>query len=232
MVTEAKSQTSTYVVTGANRGIGLAFARELSRRGDRVIATARHPATARELIALQVRIEALDVADEESLAVFVRSLAGRPIDVLINNAGIGQAGPGLERLSLEDLNLNFRVNAVGPVAVTQGLLPNLRAGRRRTVVNLSSGLASISSNESGGWYAYRASKAALNQLSRTMAAELAREDFICIVISPGWVRTEMGGNGAPLSPEQSVGAMLKVIDRLKPADNGRFLDQRGKEVPW
>ncbi len=80
--------------------------------------------------------------------------------------------------------------------------------------------------------AYRASKAALNQLSRTMAAELAREDFICIVISPGWVRTEMGGNGAPLSPEQSVRAMLKVIDRLKPADNGQFLDERGKEVPW
>jgi len=151
MVTEAKSQTSTYVVTGANRGIGLAFARELSRRGDRVIATARHPATARELIALQVRIEALDVADEESLAVFVRSLAGRPIDVLINNAGIGQAGPGLERLSLEDLNLNFRVNAVGPVAVTQGCSPTCeRAGGAPSSTSRAASLRSPATNREDG----------------------------------------------------------------------------------
>ena len=228
----AKAEPSNYLVTGANRGIGLAFARALSRRGDRVIATARDPAKARELGGLEVQVEALDVADEQSIVSLARRLAGEPIDVLINNAGVGEAGPGLEGLSVEDLESTLRVNAIGPVIVTRELLPNLRAGRRRTVVNLSSGLGSVSGNTDGGWSAYRASKAALNQLTRTMAAELARERFICIVISPGWVRTDMGGGGASLSPDQSVAAMLKVIDRLGPKDTGRFLDQHGKDVPW
>jgi NAD(P)-dependent dehydrogenase (short-subunit alcohol dehydrogenase family) len=228
----AMTGVSTYVVTGANRGIGLAFARELARRGDRVIATARQPAQARDLTSLDVRVEALDVADARSVRDFGRRLAGEPIDVLINNAGIGRAGPGIEELPIEELEIHFRINAVGPFAVTQTLLPNLRARRRRTVVNLSSGLASISANTDGGWCAYRASKAALNQLTRTMAAGLASESFVCIVISPGWVQTDMGGSGATLSPDQSVAAMLRVIDRLEPRDTGRFLDHRGKEVPW
>lgn len=223
---------ATHVVTGANRGIGLAFARELARRGNRVIATARQPAQARELISLDVRVEVLDVGDARSVRDFGRRLSGEPIDLLINNAGIGRAGPGIEKGPIEEMEVSFRVNAVGPFAVTQTLLPNLRARRRRTVVNLSSGLASISANTDGGWYAYRASKAALNQLTRTMAAELASESFVCIAISPGWVQTDMGGPGATLSPEQSVAAMLKIIDRLEPRDTGRFLDHRGKDVPW
>ena len=100
------------------------------------------------------------------------------------------------------------------------------------VVNLSSDLGSISGNESGGWIAYRASKAALNQLTRTMAAELKKDGFICIAMSPGWVRTDMGGPGAPLTPEDSVAAMLEVMDRLTRSDTGRFLDHSGNEVPW
>jgi NAD(P)-dependent dehydrogenase (short-subunit alcohol dehydrogenase family) len=100
------------------------------------------------------------------------------------------------------------------------------------VVNLSSDLGSISGNENGGWVAYRASKAALNQLTRTMAAELKKEGFICIAMSPGWVRTDMGGPGGSLSAEDSVAAMLGVMDRLSPSDTGRFLDHRGKDVPW
>src|SRR5262249_43490015 len=175
----AKAEPSNYLVTGANRGIGLAFARALSRRGDRVIATARDSAKARELGGLEVQVEALDVADERSIASLARRLAGEPIDVLINNAGVGEAGPGLRGPSVQDLESTLRVNAIGPVILTRELLPNLRAGRRRTVVNLSSGLGSVSGNTDGGWSAYRASKAALNQLTRTMAAELARERFIC-----------------------------------------------------
>ncbi len=226
------AEPSTYLVTGANRGVGLAFARELSRWGERVVATARHPAKARELSELKVRVETLDVSDEKSIESLAERLAEEPIDVLINNAGVGEAGPGLEALSSEELESTFRVNAIGPVAVTRALLPNLRAGRRRTVVNLSSGLGSVSGNTDGGWYAYRASKAALNQLTRTMAAELASEGFTCVVICPGWVRTDMGGTGAPLSAEKSVEAMLGVIDQLKPSDTGRFLNRRGTEVPW
>jgi NAD(P)-dependent dehydrogenase (short-subunit alcohol dehydrogenase family) len=222
----------SWLVTGANRGIGLAFARELSRRGDGVIATARQPEKARELAALPARVEQLDVADLESVARLARRLAGEPLDVLINNAAAGDEGPRFERLSMEYLERSLRVNAVGPAAVTQALLPNLRAGGRRAVINLSSGLGSISTNESGGWIAYRASKAALNQLTRTIAAELRRERFVCVAMSPGWVRTDMGGPGAELSPDDSVAAMLKVIDRLSSTDTGRFLDRFGKDVPW
>ncbi len=227
-----RNGSRTYLVTGANRGIGLAFARLLSKRGDRVIAACRNPAKARDLAKLPLRVERLDVADEKSIAALASRIEGEPLDVLINNAGIGDGGPRFGSLSMKDLEEAFRVNAAGPVAVTQALLPNLRAGRRRVVVNLSSGLGSISENESGGWIAYRASKAALNQLTRTAAAELKREGFICIVISPGWVRTDMGGHGASLSPDASAAAMLGVIDRLKPSDTGRFLDHRGKDLPW
>ncbi|HEY3122795.1 MAG TPA: SDR family oxidoreductase [Thermoanaerobaculia bacterium] len=221
-----------YLVTGANRGIGLAFARHLWERGDRVIATARHPEKARDLAKLSLRLEQLDVADEKSIASLARRIEDEPLDVLINNAGIGEAGPRFGRLSIDELDQAFRVNAIGPVAVTQALLPNLRAGQRRAVVNLTSGLASISENESGGWIAYRASKAALNQLTRTAAAELKKEGFICIVICPGWVKTDMGGPGASISSDDSVVAMLKVIDRLAPSDTGRFLDRHGKQIPW
>jgi NAD(P)-dependent dehydrogenase (short-subunit alcohol dehydrogenase family) len=227
-----QTEPGTWLVTGANRGIGLAFAQALAARGDRVVATARRPEKARDLAKLSLRLEQLDVADEDSVARLARSLSGEPLDVLVNNAGIGDDGPSFEKLSMADLERFFRVNAMGPAAVTRALLPNLRSGKRRTIVNLSSSLGSISDNDSGGWIAYRASKAALNQLTRTIAAELKRERFICIAISPGWVLTDMGGPGATLSPEDSVAAMLKVIDRLSVNDSGRFLDRRGKDMPW
>jgi NAD(P)-dependent dehydrogenase (short-subunit alcohol dehydrogenase family) len=226
------SNSASCLVTGANRGIGLAFARALTARGSRVIATARHPEMARDLARLPLRLERLDLADGESIAGLARALSGEPIDVLINNAAIGAAGPGFAEIVMEDVEEALRVNAVGPAAVTQALLSNLRAGRRRMVVNLSSDLGSISGNESGGWIAYRASKAALNQLTRTVAAELKKDGFICIAMNPGWVQTDMGGPGAPLSPEDSVAAMLSVMDRLTLSDTGRFLDHRGQEVPW
>jgi NAD(P)-dependent dehydrogenase (short-subunit alcohol dehydrogenase family) len=227
-----KEGASTYLVTGANRGIGLEFARQLSRRGDRVIATARHPDKADALPSLGARVEPLDVAEEESVAALAHRLSATPIDVLIHNAAIGTAGPGIDRLSIADVERHIRVNALGPLRLTQALLPHLRAGERKTIVALTSGLGSISSNTSGGWTAYRASKAALNQLLRTIAAELAAEKFTCVAISPGWVRTDMGGPGASLSPEESVASMLAVIGRLRLSDNSRFLDREGKEVPW
>ena len=221
-----------YVVTGANRGIGLEFARRLALRGDRVIATARDPERARELGALAVRVERLDIGDIPDIDAFARRLEGQPVDCLINNAAIGEADPGVERLPAEKLERYFRINTIGPLLVSRALLPNLRAGRDKRIVSLTSGLGSVSQNQSGGWYGYRASKAALNQLVRTLAAELAPEGFTCIVLSPGWVKTDMGGPGATLTAEHSVEQMLRVIDRLSPEDNSKFLDQRGRRVPW
>jgi NAD(P)-dependent dehydrogenase (short-subunit alcohol dehydrogenase family) len=222
----------TWVVTGANRGLGLELARQLAERGDTVIATARDPETATDLNALGVRVEALDLESPKSIAAFARRLKGAAVDVLFHNAAAGVAGPAVEEVSVEELVTHFRVNAIGPLLLTQPLLPNLRAGERRLVVAMSSGLGSIAENTSGGWVAYRVSKAALHQLMKTLSAELSKEKLTFVSISPGWVRTRMGGQDAPLSPEESVRAVLKVVDRLTHKDSGRFFNERGREIPW
>jgi NAD(P)-dependent dehydrogenase (short-subunit alcohol dehydrogenase family) len=222
---------SRWLVTGANRGIGLAFARELVERGDAVVATAREPAKAKELAATGAHIEPLDVSADESAAALARALSGESLDVLINNAAVGDGVDSIRELDFRNLARFFEVNSAGPLRVAKALLANLERGRRRTIVSLTSGLGSISQNN-GGWYEYRASKAALNMLMRTLAAELTPERFICVVLSPGWVKTDMGGEGATLTPRESVRAMLKVIDGLTPKDSGKFLDHRGRELPW
>jgi len=222
----------SWLVTGANRGIGLEFARKLSGRGERVVGTARRPERADELRETGARVEALDVGDDASVAALVRSLAGEALDVLVLSAAIGEAGPGVDHLVAADVLRTLNVNAVGAVRMTVALLPNLRAGKRRTIVALSSGLASIERNAEGGWIAYRMSKAALNMFMRSAASELSRDGFTCVVIDPGWVRTAMGGKDAPLTTDASVEAMLRVIESLRPSDSGRFLDRRGRDVPW
>ena len=224
----------TCVVTGANRGIGLELARQLAARGDTVVGTARDPESAADLKGLgeRVRVEELDLASPKSVAAFARRLKGAPVDRLVHNAAVGEAGPAAAEVGPEELETYFRVNAIGPFQLTQALLPNLRAGDGRLVVAISSGLGSIAENTSGGWVAYRASKTALHQLVRTLAAELASDGLIFAVLSPGWVRTRMGGQDAPLSPEQSVQAMLKVMDRLGSKDSGRFFNERGRLIPW
>ncbi|MFN2387847.1 MAG: SDR family oxidoreductase [Thermoanaerobaculia bacterium] len=220
------------VVTGANRGIGLEFARQLARRGDSVVGTARRPETADALRSLGVRVERLDVAEPVSVAAFAKALDGAPVDVLIHNAAIGEEGPGFARLSMEDLERSLRVNTLGAARVTQALLPNLRRGKRRLVAALSSGLASLERNREGGWIAYRVSKAALNMLIRTTAAELRPDGFTCVLIDPGWVRTDMGGPDAPTPPEKSVESMLATLGGLRPKDSGRFLTARGRDAAW
>ena len=156
----------TCVVTGANRGIGLELARQLAERGDTVIATARAPESAADLAELGVRVEALDVEIPKTIAAFARRLKGAAVDLLIHNAAVGVAGPAVEEVTAEELESHFRVNAVGPLLLTQALLPNLRASEHPLVVAISSGLGSIAENSSGGWVAYRASKTALHQLMR------------------------------------------------------------------
>ena len=222
----------SYVVTGGNRGIGLEFARQLAERGERVIATAREPEKVTALRDLPVRVEPLDVSDPGSVSEFARRLDGAPVDVLIHNAGIGAAGPGIERLDMDEMERYFSVNTIGPLRVTQALLPNLRAGARKLIVGISSGLGSLEGNTGGGWYGYRAAKAALNMFVRTLAQELRREGFICVLLDPGWVKTNMGGPGAPTPPEQSVRGMLKVMDGLSAFESGGFFNSRGKEVSW
>jgi NAD(P)-dependent dehydrogenase (short-subunit alcohol dehydrogenase family) len=225
------------LITGANRGLGLEFSRQFSDAGWKVFATAREPDKADDLKKLgeSVHVLQLDVTDVASVAAMAKVLEKQPIDLLINNAGVGvsiDGGPKLSELKLADFEHVMEVNALGPVRVTQALLPNLRLGKGKTIVDITSALGSLSLNQQGGFYGYRESKAALDMFTRNLAAELKPEGFVCIALMPGWVKTDMGGPDAQLTPEQSITAMRKVIDQLKPADSGKLWNYDGSTPPW
>ena len=220
------------LVTGANRGIGLEFVQQLKAQGFDVIGTARNPAKATELKATGARVEQLDVTDAASVAALAQSLDGVAIDLLINNAGmLNREDSSLDTLDFEVMERSFQVNSLGPLRVTQALLPNLRAGDGKTIVNITSRLGSIELS-TGGLYSYRTSKTALNQINKIVSSELASEGFTNIVMHPGWVRTDMGGAGATLSKTESVSGMLGVIDNLTTDSNGKFFNYDGSELPW
>jgi len=236
------------VVTGANRGLGLEFTRQLLAAGDEVVATARHPQPGDELSAVVEASEgrglviAMDVADPASVERAATGIGERlaAVDLLVNNAGVwaapgwpeGASAGGLAGLEPEAVLEVLRINAVGPLAVTKALAPLLAAAGRSTVVNLSSGLASIAGTGGRGNLSYAVSKAALNMLSRQLGAELRRQGTIVVSMSPGWVSTDMGGPSAPLAPPESIKSMLATIAELGPGDSGRFLDLNGKELPF
>jgi NAD(P)-dependent dehydrogenase (short-subunit alcohol dehydrogenase family) len=224
----------TVLVTGANRGIGLALAKRYLADGYAVIGTARKPDEAKELKEAGATVIALDVTDAASVKVLVEALKGRPIDILFNNAGVAeQSGRGgLAELDLGSVAKTLEVNTIGPMRVTQALLPNLRAGKGKTVVSISSGLGSIGDNSGGGYYGYRESKAALNMFMRSLAAEFRNDGFLCVAMSPGWVRTDMGGAQAPLSPEASAAGIAKTVAGLTPKESGSFVSHEGKTLPW
>lgn len=223
---------STYLITGANRGLGLEFARQLSTRGERILATARDPDKATDLARLVHQVIPLDVADERSIEGLTEHVGDQAIDVLINNAGISSETRSINDLTAAALQKAFMVNSTGPMLVTKVLLKNLRAGSRKLVFNISTQLASIANNNGGSTYGYRASKTALNQLTVSLSNELKGEGFTCVVAHPGWVRTDMGGPQATLAPEESISALLKLIGGLKPEDTGKFFNYDGKPMPW
>ncbi len=235
----------TVFITGANRGIGRELVRQCTERGDRVIATARRSDAVAELRSTYGdHIIALpcDVADDESIQSVRRSLEGvvPSIDILVNSAGRyslhsdhwDAAATGFASLSRRELATIYDVNAAGPMLVIQALLDLLRRAPRPRILNLSSLLGSVSDRTNGGDYAYAASKAALNIMTRSFAAEFRRDSIIAVAITPGWVRTEMGGRNATLSPADSVRGLLAMADRLRLEDSGCFIDYQGKPQPW
>jgi len=228
----ATQDQGTVLITGANRGIGLEFARQFRERGYDVIGTAREPEQAGELHQLGVQVEQLDVADDGSARSLAQRLQGRSIDILINNAGIiGQPARSFTDLDFDKMAYTYQVNALGPMRVTRALYDNLKQGKGRKIVNITSVMGSIEMNFGGG-YDYRASKVALNMLTNTLARELGKDGFISVVIHPGWVQTDMGGNSAPVTPEESIRGMIAVIDKLESESNGKFFEYTGKEMPW
>ncbi len=232
---------TNYLITGANRGLGLEFVRQLLARGDNVIACCREPARATELASLaassqgKVAVRALDVADAAAIAAFPAQLQadGAKIDVLINNAGIAAGHEDFGKFDEETMTRVLRVNAIAPMLVTQALAPLLRPDRKPKVVCITSSLGSITqASDLSFGLSYGMSKAALNMGVKKLSAEMSGRGIAILTLHPGWVQTDMGGGAAPLKPEESIRGMLAVIDKAGVADNGRFLDYTGKELPW
>jgi NAD(P)-dependent dehydrogenase (short-subunit alcohol dehydrogenase family) len=216
------------LVTGAGRGLGLEFARQYAEAGWDVIGTVRQEGAE---VPEGVRIELLDMRDHRAVATFHERLAGEPLDLLIANAGITKPGALRTAEEVEGWMEVMAVNVVAPTLLAQCLLPNVVAGRGKMIA-ISSQMGSIADNGSGGWGAYRTSKAALNAAWRTMAVDMAGEPISIAMLHPGWVKTDMGGGGAPLEPRDSIAGMRRVIEGLTPANTGAFLDYRGETLPW
>ena len=217
----------TVLITGANRGIGLEFARQYSADRWDVIAAARQPSP--ELDALGVRVEPLDLSDADAVTAF----PGRidvPLDLFIANAGTNHPMDGNTAQDARDWQTMMMVNAIAPFMLGKALLPRVAEARGKMIC-ISSGMGSIAQN-SGGWIPYRTSKAALNMAWSCLALEAKRSGVTAVALSPGWVKTRMGGAGAEISTEESVGDMRRLIDRLTIDDTGKFLRRNGSELPW
>ena len=218
------------VITGASRGIGLELTRQALDKGDQVLAAARDPKSSKGLTELEkkysgkLKLLAVDVSSDGA-AEQIAEATGPSVDVLINNAGIY-----LKNDSAQDFAKSFQVNSVAPLFVTKALLPKLRKFAAPRVVQITSLMGSIDDNGSGGSYAYRASKAALNMLNKCLAIE--NPWLTTIVMHPGWVKTDMGGSAAPTETEASVAGIWRVTRELKNSDSGKFFDFRGKNLPW
>ncbi len=229
----------TILVTGANRGLGLEFTKRLLQRGEKVIATARAPQKAQSLKELQkvhgalLEIFPLDVSDAGSVRNLADELHFTSLDVIINNAGVLLEDLGRDvNADPEVLLKTLNTNTVGPVRVIEALLPMLCAGDEPVIVNISSGLGSFSRENGAAGPAYRASKAALNMITKTLSESLRHRNITLVSLDPGWISTDMGGAEAPLTPPESVDGMLRVIDGLTRRDTGRFINRNGEDVPW
>ncbi|MEY9126990.1 SDR family oxidoreductase [Bradyrhizobium yuanmingense] len=227
---------STVLITGANRGIGLALAQQYATEGAEVLGCCRHPTKADELKALaasssgRVRIIPLDVADESSIASLKRTLGDQPIDILINNAGI--TGLSADRIEAEGYMTTMRVNALAPMLIAQTLYDNLRRSTQKKLVAITSIMGSTSS-AAGGKYAYRASKAALNNGMRGLSRAWARDKILVALLNPGYVQTEMvKGQVAFISADECASGLIARIAELTPATSGVFQDYRGVKIRW
>ena len=216
----------TVLITGANRGIGLEFARQYATDGWDVIVTARHSSA--ELDALGVRVEPLDLSDADAVASFPAKLDAR-LDVFVANAGTNHPMNGDTAEDARAWAEMMMVNAIAPYLLGRGLLPRMADGGKMAAI--SSGMGSIADN-SGGWVPYRTSKAALNMAWSSLALEARPRGVTCVALSPGWVQTRMGGSGAEITTEESVSAMRRLIETLTTEQSGRFLRRDGSELPW
>ena len=227
------------LITGANRGLGFEFSRQYLADGWQVYATCRDPASASKLRHLaeesnnKLRILAMEVTDPASIHTAATELDGHAIDLLLNNAGIiGPRGQTIGNINYEAWANVLAVNTMGPMQVSEAFVEHAARSERKLIVTLTSGMGSIADNTSGGSIVYRSSKAAVNMVMRSLAVDLAPRGITCVVINPGWVRTDMGGTNATLEPSESISPLRRLIEMLGPELSGKFFNHTGREYPW
>jgi NAD(P)-dependent dehydrogenase (short-subunit alcohol dehydrogenase family) len=232
---------SRVLITGANRGLGLEFARQYAAEGWEVIATARNPKQSKELEqaakSKNVSVQALDVASDESVKKLATTLGGKAIDLLILNSAIfTRDGNTFGELNFSGWRESFETNVLGSMRVAEALIENVAASARKQIVAISTGMGSLEALEKtigfGAAYQYRTSKAALNMAMSILARDVKPRGISVVVFSPGWVQTDMGGANAALTPEQSIGGMRKVLAGDSMELTGKFLSYDGTVWPW
>ncbi len=229
---------ATYLVTGANRGIGYEYCKQLQARGDEAIALCRHSSEALDKLSKSsgLRIETgIDISDDEAIATLVKSLQQQPIDILINNAGIYRQS-NLDDLNIDGIREQFEVNAIAPLKLTKALLPNLNKSTAEggaKVAIMTSRMGSIGDNTSGGSYGYRLSKTALSMAGKSLSHDLEPQGIAVAILHPGLVSTGMTNfNDSGISPEESVKGLLARIDKLTLKTTGTFWHSNGEVLPW
>ena len=230
---------ASILITGANRGLGLEFVRQCIPQGWRVFAACRDPKGAAELQELAagsrgpVSVHGLDVSDFGQIEDLARELRGEAIDVLLNNAGI--YGPKQAAFGKSDYRAwaeVLAVNVLAPMKMAECFIEQVARSERKVIICMSSLMGSVGRDNEGGHYPYRSSKAALNMVVKNLSIDLRGRGVTAVVLHPGWVKTDMGGPNAPLSTEESIRGMLRVVHRLTMKDSGKFLSHDGSEIPW
>jgi NAD(P)-dependent dehydrogenase (short-subunit alcohol dehydrogenase family) len=232
----AKGDSMTFLITGAGRGLGLEFTTQLLANKKNVVAWVRNPEKATDLKNLEaqytphLKIQKVDITSAESIMTAVKELT-TPIDVLINNAGVLlDSGEKFMQLSMKKIEDTFAVNVLAPMQVAQQVVPLLQKSTSPVLVNISSKMGSIDDNSSGGYYAYRMSKTAVNMFTKSFSIDFPNIKTLCV--HPGWVRTDMGGSNAAITPQESVTGLLKIIFEHQRYKTGSFVNYSGTEIPW
>jgi NAD(P)-dependent dehydrogenase (short-subunit alcohol dehydrogenase family) len=228
------------LITGANRGLGLEFAKQYSADGWRVYACCRNPEKADGLGELArasnggLSLHSLEVSRASSVSALAEALRGKAIDILLNNAGIygDEEHDDFGKIDYAKWATTFSVNVMGPMKLVEAFIDNVASSERKILAFVSSLMGSISDNGSGGSYLYRSSKAALNAMAKSLSIDLKERGLKAVILHPGWVETDMGGEKAPLLPPESIKGMRKVLDGLQSVDSGKFISYAGEELPW
>ncbi len=223
-----RQKMARFLVSGANRGIGLEFCRQLAARGDEVIAVCRKSSDELQQLGVRV-IDGIDLSEAGDVARLSDTLSGVQLDVLINNAGV-LLRDNLQQLDFDGIELQWRINAVAPLRVSAALLKNLKPGSK--VFTLSSSMGSVEENTSGGYYGYRMSKAAVNMAMKSLSVDLKERGIGVFLLHPGFVQTDMTGNQGHVTAAAAVRDLIARIDSLELTESGSFTHAQGRNIPW